>query len=286
MEKELDRLVQAALKEDIGGGDITTATLFPENPRVTAELLAKADGVVCGLQVLKQVFLALSPSFSFRLFFRDGAEVKKGSRVLRLRGPLRELLMGERTALNFLQHLSGIATRTRQFVQKAGRRMQILDTRKTTPLLRILEKQAVRAGGGRNHRSGLFDMILIKDNHLAGYMKIHHLGKEEAIAEAVRAAKCKASGRYLVEVEVGNCNQARVAYQAGADIVMFDNAGPAEVRKFAKILRGKKRKVIVEWSGGVDLKNIPSLRQLPVDWVSVGSLTHSAPALDFSLKIL
>lgn len=283
--EEIKKLIKEALKEDIGKKDITTSFLFGNNFTVKAILTAKEEGIVCGLDIFKNVFLALSPSFKFKFYVKDGDNVFKGMKLAEIEGPVKELLAGERTALNFLQHLSGISTLTKKFMEKAEG-IEIYDTRKTTPLLRKIEKYAVKVGGGKNHRFGLFDMVLIKDNHIAAIMVSKGLDKVSAISEAVRKAKEKAKGKYKVEVEVGNYKEAVSGYNAGADIIMFDNADKKELLKFAEYLRNKKRKVIIEWSGNVDLKTIEKIRKLPVDRVSVGSITHSAKALDFSLKII
>ena len=285
-ESFLERIIRQALREDLGKkGDITVAGLFSSNPVVSARLMAKGAGIICGTQVFSRVFQFLSKKFHFRFFVKEGEKVKPGQLVAEVCGPVKEMLICERTALNFLQHLSGIATLTRCFVQAAGSRIKILDTRKTTPNLRLLEKYAVRIGGGVNHRSGLFDSILIKDNHITALSLERNVSREKAINLSVQQARKKFGCRYPVEVEVNSFRQALTAYQAGADIIMFDNTSPGTVKKFARIIRKKGRKVILEWSGGVTLQNLKKIRSLPIDWVSVGRLTHSAPALDFSLKI-
>ncbi|MCM8820723.1 MAG: carboxylating nicotinate-nucleotide diphosphorylase, partial [Candidatus Omnitrophica bacterium] len=238
-----------------------------------------------GIDVFKNIFLFLSPSFRFKFYIKDGDAVYKGMKVAEIKGPVKELLKGERTTLNFLQHLSGVATLTKEFVEKAGN-VYIYDTRKTTPLLRELEKYAVKVGEGKNHRFGLFDMVLIKDNHITGIMKVKKIDRVSAISYSVEKAKKKAKGRYKVEVEVENFDEAVAGYRAGADIIMFDNADEKELKRFVDYLGKDRKKVIIEWSGNVTLETIDKISKLPVDRVSVGAITHSANSLDFSLKIL
>ncbi|MCM8829644.1 MAG: carboxylating nicotinate-nucleotide diphosphorylase [Candidatus Omnitrophica bacterium] len=281
----IKKLIKEALKEDIGKGDITTSFLFKKNFDVDAVLVVKEDGIICGIDVFKNIFLFLSPSFRFKFYIKDGDAVYKGMKLAEIKGPIKELLTGERTALNFLQHLSGIATLTKKFVEKAGN-VSIYDTRKTTPLLRELEKYAVKVGEGKNHRFGLFDMVLIKDNHITGIMKVKKIDRVSAISYSVEKAKKKAKGRYKVEVEVENFDEAVAGYRAGADIIMFDNADEKELKRFVDYLGKDRKKVIIEWSGNVTLETIDKISKLPVDRVSVGAITHSANSLDFSLKIL
>ncbi len=282
--KVVEKIIKDALKEDIGKGDITTSSLFNKNFKVEAVLISKSNGVLCGSEVFKSVFLSLSPSFSFKFFFRDGEKIKKGDIVAEIYGPVKELLKGERTALNFIQRLSGIATETKKMVEKTEGKVKIYDTRKTTPNLRILEKYAVKTGGGYNHRFGLYDAILIKDNHIKALMEKEGIDKISAIILGIERCKKRTGGKVKIEVEVENFKEAVAAYKSGADIIMFDNAKKEEVLKFRKFLKGKK-KVEIEWSGNVSLKKIEEIRKLPVDRVSVGYITHSAKALDFSLKI-
>jgi len=282
--KIVEKIIKEALKEDIGKGDITTSSLFNKNFKVKASLISKGNGILCGIEVFKSVFLSLSPSFSFKFFFRDGEKIEKGDIVAEIYGPVKELLKGERTALNFIQRLSGIATETKKLVEKIEGKVKIYDTRKTTPNLRILEKYAVKTGGGYNHRFGLYDIILIKDNHISALMKKEGINKISAVILGIERGKKRTGGKVKIEVEVENFKEGVAAYRAGADIIMFDNAKKEEVLKFRKFLKGKK-KVEIEWSGNVSLKKIEEIRKLPVDRVSVGYITHSAKALDFSLKI-
>jgi len=282
--KVVEKIIKDALKEDIGKGDITTSSLFNKNFKVKAVLISKSNGILCGVEVFKNVFLSLSSNFSLRFFFKDGDKIKKGDIVAEIYGPVKELLKGERTALNFIQRLSGIATETKKMVEKTEGKVKIYDTRKTTPNLRILEKYAVKTGGGYNHRFGLDNMVLIKDNHIKALMRKEGVDKISAIILGIERSKKRTGGKVKIEVEVENFKEAVSAYKSGADIIMFDNAKKEEVLKFRKFLKGKK-KVEIEWSGNVSLKKIEEIKKLPVDRVSVGYITHSAKALDFSLKI-
>ncbi|MBN1445356.1 MAG: carboxylating nicotinate-nucleotide diphosphorylase [Candidatus Omnitrophica bacterium] len=287
MKKNISRLINEALKEDIEKGDVTSRFLFSENFTVQAVLTAKEEGVICGIEIFKKVFLSLSPSFRFRFRFKDGDVVGRNRLTAEIKGPVKEMMAGERTALNFLQHLSGIATLTREFVKKTGGRIDVYDTRKTMPLLRELEKYAVKTGGGKNHRFGLYDMVLIKENHIHACMLREKTDdRAEALYRVVKSAKEKARGRYKVEVEVENFVEARKGYLAGADIIMFDNADKSELKKFVNFLGKNRKKVIIEWSGNVGLDTMGEISRLPVDRISAGSTTHSAKSLDFSLKII
>lgn len=265
-------LVGRALAEDIGSGDVTTAATVDATQQARAELVAKQPCVVAGLDVAREVFSALDPTLQFEPSVRDGDAVAPGAILATMRGPARAILTGERTALNFLQHLSGIATRTRAFVEAAAGRVTVLDTRKTLPTLRLLAKYAVRCGGGVNHRMGLFDAALVKDNHirLAG-----------GVAEAVRRVRGQAPG-LQVEVEAQNLDEVREAVEAGADIIMLDNLDDDATGQAVTMIAGRAQ---VEVSGGVTLERVPRLASLGVDFVSVGSLTHSAPAVDISLEV-
>ncbi len=285
--KKVSLLIAEALKEDIGRGDITSKFLFGENFMVDAVLTAKEEGVICGIEIFKKVFLSLSPDFRFKFRFKDGDFVGRNKLTSEIKGPVKEMMAGERTALNFLQHLSGIATLTREFVKKTGGRMDVYDTRKTMPLLRELEKYAVRTGGGKNHRFGLYDMVLIKENHIYSYMQGEKINnREEALYSVVKRAKEKAKGRYKVEVEVENFREAVQGYLAGADIIMFDNADKSELKRLVEFLGKDRKKIIIEWSGNVVLDNMGEISKLPVDRISAGCITHSAKSMDFSLKIV
>ncbi|MDH5768999.1 MAG: carboxylating nicotinate-nucleotide diphosphorylase [Nitrospirota bacterium] len=267
-------LIHRALEEDIGYGDITTSLLIPEESESRALYIAKGNFVLAGLPFAKEVFRILDPSMSFKMFYSDGDKVRKGEVFAEVFGKTRAILEGERVSLNIVQRLSGIATLTSLYVERIkGLKAKIVDTRKTTPCQRFMEKYAVRTGGGRNHRFGLFDGVLIKDNH------IEAVG---SIKEAVRIAK---STHHLVkiEVEVENLHDLEVAIKAGADIVMLDNMTVKDMREAVKIAKGR---VIIEASGNIRLENVRGIAETGVDLISVGALTHSAVAVDISLKIV
>lgn len=265
-------LVRRALEEDVGGGDITTEATVPATASARAVLLAKSECVVAGLDVAHEAFRQMDASVRFSARVHDGDHCVSGTILAVVDGPARALLAAERTALNLLQHLSGIATVARQFVDASGGRITVLDTRKTTPTLRALEKYAVRCGGASNHRSGLFDAVLIKDNHirLAG-----------GVSNAVKQARGNRPG-FAVEVEAETLDQVDEALAAGADIILADNMPTDRIREVVHRARGRAR---VEISGGVTLDRIPELATTGADYVSVGALTHSAPAADISCEI-
>ena len=266
-------LVRRALAEDVGRGDITTTGTIDGSRRVRAIVLAKSRCVIAGLDVALEAFRQLDPSIEVSTHHGDGSLCEPGTVVAELTGRADALLIGERTALNFMQRLSGIATLTRQFVDAAGGRIVVLDTRKTTPLMRVLEKYAVRAGGGTNHRFGLDDGILIKDNHvrLAGGV-------------GVAVQRMREAGRNLpIEVEAQSLCEVDAAIEAGADIVLLDNLSTADIIEAVGKCRGKAR---TEISGGVTLSRMPELASTGADYVSVGALTHSAPAADLSFEIV
>ena len=268
----LERIVHAALAEDIGAGDVTTEATVPADAPGTAALLVKEQGVVCGLRAVEVTFRALDPEIAFEAFAEDGDVVEAPAVVARVSGSQRAILTGERVALNFLGRLSGIATLTRQYVDAvSGTGATVLDTRKTTPGLRALEKSAVKAGGGRNHRFGLDDAILIKDNHLRA------AGSIAAAVELVRRA-----ADLPVEVECDTLEQVGEALDSGVDAILLDNMTPAELRQAVLLVGGRAR---LEASGGVTLETIRAVAETGVDEISVGALTHSAPSLDVSLEL-
>lgn len=266
------------LSEDIGRGDITTKATVPADTRGQGRFLAKEDLVVCGMDVADAVFFHLDPDSSeIEKAFDDGAEVKAGTVIGTLSGYADVLLIGERVALNLLQRLSGIATLTRAYAKAIeGTQAQIVDTRKTTPGLRMLEKYAVTVGGGKNHRMGLDDGILIKDNHIA---------LAGGVTEAVTAAKHLAGHLHKVEVEITNWAQLREAIEAGAEIVLLDNQTPEEASKLVSMARDMNPNVLIEASGGMDLGRVREYAEAGVDLISVGRITHSARAVDISFKI-
>jgi nicotinate-nucleotide pyrophosphorylase (carboxylating) len=270
----LRSLVNLALTEDLGRGDITTRALFPKAVPAEAVITAKQAGVVAGLPVARAVFQQVDRRLKFRALVKEGERIKSGTVLAAIRGDGRSILAGERVALNFLQRLSGIATLTAQFVDAVkSARVAILDTRKTTPGLRLLEKYAVRIGGGRNHRFGLYDAILIKDNHLA----LHG-----SLADAVRRARSRAPRRRGVEVEAATLAEVEAAVRAGADAILLDNMSLDQLRKAVRLAGGR---VFLEASGGVTLANVRDVASTGVDAISIGALTHSAPALDLSLEL-
>jgi len=268
----LERVAFAALAEDVGGGDVTTEATVGEDAVGTAELLLREPGVVCGLAVAEAVFRALDPELRFEWLVDEGASVTGETAVARVTGPERAILTGERTALNFLARLSGIATITRRYVDAvAGTGAAILDTRKTTPGLRALEKHAVVTGGGRNHRFGLDDGVLVKDNHLRA---------AGSVATAVE--RLRATTPLPVEVECDTLEQVSEALAAEADAILLDNMSLSELRAAVELARGRAR---LEASGGVTLENVRAIAETGVDEISVGALTHSARSLDVSLEL-
>jgi nicotinate-nucleotide pyrophosphorylase (carboxylating) len=283
----LDALARAALEEDRAAADVTVRAALPAGLRVRAVLVARETGVVAGLPVVRAVYRALDPRVRVREHVREGAAVRCGTRLVELAGSARSILAGERTALNFLQRLSGIATLTRRCVDRVrGTGTVILHTRKTTPMLRILERWAVRAGGGRMHRGDLGAAVLIKENHLAA------AGAHDAagVFELVRRARVAAPAGLPVEVEVQDLRLLPFVLEAGVDIVMLDNLPLAAMRKGVRIVRAhgrqRGREVVVEASGGMSPGRLRAVARTGVDAISIGALTHSAPALDCSLDIV
>lgn len=273
---EIERAVKLALAEDLGSGDATTLATVPESARARASMVAREPMVVGGLDLAVAAFQALASDVHCERLIEDAQRAKENEALLRVQGPARAILTAERVALNFLQRLSGIATLTAQFVEAiAGTRAQILDTRKTTPGWRWLEKYAVRCGGGRNHRFGLFDMVFIKDNHLAALRD----ETPNAIVAAISRAR-KEYPQLKVEVEADTLEQVQHAADAGADIVLLDNMTPAELRAAIGIVRGRAK---TEASGGVSLASVRIIAETGVDFISVGALTHSARAMDIGL---
>jgi nicotinate-nucleotide pyrophosphorylase (carboxylating) len=266
----VEAVVDSALKEDLGNGDITTNAIVPRGLRARAVLVAEEKGVLCGLGVAERVFRKLDPDTEFRPLAGDGEKVMPGQRLAEVRGNARALLTGERVALNFLQRLSGVATTTKKFVEAARPyKAKILDTRKTTPGMRALEKYAVRCGGGENHRMGLYDMVLIKDNHIK-------------LAGSISAALKSVKGKGRTEIEVEDLNQVREALESGPDIIMLDNMPPGEMEKAVRMI-GKGARV--EASGGITLSNLERAAKTGVDFISVGSLTHSFKPLSIKMEM-
>lgn len=269
---EIDRIVSLALAEDIGAGDVTSLATVPAESSGRAVFQAKAEGVLAGMPVLTAVYAGVDPSVRVEILLNDGAALRRGDRIAVVEGPSRSLLTGERVALNFLQHLSGIATRTRHFVRLVeGTGARIVDTRKTVPGMRALAKYAVRAGGGQNHRFALYDGVLIKDNHIQA---------SGGITPAVRRAREIAPHLLRVEVEVETLDQVREALDAGADILLLDNMDLDTLREAVTLCRGR---ALTEASGGVHEGTVRAIAETGVDLISVGALTHSVTALDISL---
>ena len=273
--KNIDALIEVALREDMPEGDITSENIVPTDAISRAWIVAKEDGVLAGIYVAEKVFNKIDPTVFFEIHRKDGQEIKRGDKISVLKGPAISLLKGERTALNFLQRMSGIATTTRKYVKALeGTQTKVLDTRKTTPGLRSLEKYAVRMGGGTNHRFSLSDMVMIKDNHI----KI--VG---SISEAVLLAKKKVKPDIKIEVEATNINEAKEALKSGADIVMLDNMSIDKMRDVVKLLNSR---VLVEVSGNVNLMRAAKIADLEIDFISVGALTHSYKSLDISMEFI
>lgn len=271
---DLHKIVRCALTEDLVRNDVTTRLLFPKMIKAEATIQAKQEAILAGLPVAKAVFIQVDPKLKFKSLVRDGDRVRPGTIVARLEGDGRSLLKGERVALNFLQHLSGIATLTARFVEAVrGTKATILDTRKTTPGLRNLEKYAVRTGGGRNHRMSLSDGILIKDNHLA------LAGSLKAVVER---AKKNAPRGFKVEAETTNRTELEEALAAKADIILLDNMSIPQLKEAVVLINGQ---ALTEVSGGVNLNNVREIASTGVDFISIGALTHSAPAVDLSMDI-
>lgn len=270
-----DQIIRLALFEDSGLGDVTTESILPEPRTGTGVIVAKEDFIVAGMGVARKVFSIVDPDILCTLNFKDGERVAKGDTVLAVKGDLLGLLKGERVALNFLQRLSGIATWTRKFVDTlAHPHVRLVDTRKTTPGWRALEKDAVRAGGGFNHRFALYDGILIKDNHIA---------VAGSITEAVRAVKARTSHLMKVEVEVSSMDEVNEALDAGAEVIMLDNMAPDAMKKAVALICGR---AIVEASGNVSLETLNAIAATGVDVISCGALTHQARSVDMSMRIV
>ena len=273
MDKKANELIKEALIEDGVDNDITTLNLVSKDKMLTGSFIVKATGVVSGIDVAKEVFKQINPRIKMEILKANGTFVNRGDVIATIEGPMRDILRGERVALNFLQRMSGIAATTAKFVQElAGTNCKILDTRKTAPLLRVFERQAVRDGGGENHRFNLSDRVLIKDNHIAA---------SGSIQDAVSILR-KAVGRgMIIEVEVETLDEFMEALNTSADVIMLDNMSNEVMKKCVELNEGKKK---LEASGNMELKKVRSVALLGVDYISVGSLTHSYKALDISLK--
>lgn len=271
----IQSLIETALKEDIGSGDITTDNLVAPDVRGHGLIIAREKAVIAGLDIAYRVFEQLDPEIIFKPECKDGDTLMDGGIVLKVEGKLRSLLMGERTALNFLQHLSGIATHVRSYVDRlANKKVRLVDTRKTTPGLRVLEKYAVRVGGACNHRMGLYDGVLIKDNHIAAC---------GGITKAVKHIRNNVSHLIKIEVEVSGLDEVKEAVGAGADVIMLDNMDFGWIKQSIEYI---DKRALVEVSGRITLKSLNRLADVGVDIISVGALTHSARSIDLSMRIL
>lgn len=276
-EEIIDSIIDTALAEDISHGDVTSEALIPPELQGKASILAKAEGILAGIEVAGRVFIKVAPSLIVEVLIRDGAKIKRGDIIATISGSVAGILRAERVALNFLQRLSGIASQTARYVSEInGLNVYIADTRKTTPGLRVLEKYAVRMGGGRNHRFHLGDGILIKDNHLAA---LRTLGM--SFKDIILKAK-KNAPQALVEVEVNTVQEALEAADAGADIIMLDNMSTDEMRHVVSLIKGQKK---IEASGGITLANVRAVAETGIDFISIGALTHSYKSLDISIEL-
>ena len=289
---QIEETVDRALAEDLGKGDVTTEALISSDQRGTGFIVAKKEGILAGIEVAKQVFHRVDPELKVEILLEDGARVEPGSKIAKVSGSIASILKAERIALNFLQRLSGIASETNRYVARVeGLPVRIMDTRKTTPGWRLLEKYAVRVGGGENHRMNLGDGILIKDNHLMA-LRSQGLNIKEIIAKARQNAPLSLRGaerrsnlqtrQPQVEVEVGAVSEALEAVEAGADIVMLDNMNLEDMHKAVKSIHGRS---LIEASGGITLDNVRAVAETGVDFISIGALTHSSRALDISLEL-
>jgi len=274
----MEEIIDRALAEDLGWRDITTEALIPSDQQGIASIIVKSEGILAGIEVAKKVFRKVDPALKMDVLLEDGSRIKASDVIARVEGKVANILKAERVALNFLQRLSGIATETNRYVEAVERLpVHIMDTRKTTPSLRLLEKYAVRVGGGENHRMNLGDGILIKDNHLAA-LRNHGLSLKEIIAKAQQ----NAPKRLKIEVEVKTVPEALEAAEAGADIIMLDNMSLEYMRQAVKMIGGR---ALIEASGGITLDRVRAVAETGVDFISVGALTHSVKALDISLEV-
>jgi nicotinate-nucleotide pyrophosphorylase (carboxylating) len=269
-----EQLISMALAEDIGTGDITTHSVVPTGTKVSGSFIAKEDGVICGLEIVRRVFELMDKTVVINTFCKDGDKILKGSKIADISGPAHAILTGERVALNFLQHLSAIASKTAAIMDSLdGTGLKIVDTRKTTPGMRVLEKYAVKTGGGFNHRMNLSDGILIKDNHIKA---------AGGIAPAIEAARNHAPQTLKIEVEVESLDQVQEALDAKADIIMLDNMSLETMADAVKLINGR---ALTEASGNMDQKNLTDVARTGVDLVSIGALTHTVKAMDISLRL-
>lgn len=272
-------LIRQALREDIGRGDITTQALVPPHLQGRAYIQAKANGVLAGSEVVSEVFRAVDSHLKVKKHISDGGRIRKGQKIFSVRGRAASILKGERVALNFLSHLSGVATLTRRFVEKVkGNKVKIYDTRKTTPLWRELEKNAVRTGGGYNHRFGLWDQVLVKDNHWVAIKK----GDRHVFSSLCLSPFLK---HKFIEIEVKNLEELVSVLPLRPDAILLDNFSVSDLRRAVQMTKAFRKRPILEASGGVHLGNVQSVAKTGVDRISIGAITHSVPAVDFSLTL-
>ncbi|MDQ2681946.1 MAG: carboxylating nicotinate-nucleotide diphosphorylase [Chloroflexota bacterium] len=275
--RQVQAIVDLALAEDIGTGDLSGRAVVPEDATATGTFLLKSDGVISGLEVVALVCATVDPEIRFSPDVQDGDQLPDRTVLGAISGPARSVLIAERTALNFLQQLSGVATATRRYVDAvAGTKARIVDTRKTSPGMRVLEKAAVRHGGGQNHRIGLFDGVMIKDNHIVAF------GGDTRIGRAIAEARARIPHTVKIEIEVATLDQLRLALDAGAEIIMLDNINVETMGEAVAITAGR---ALLEASGGITLETVRAVAETGVDLISVGALTHSSPALDISLNL-
>ena len=276
----IDPLIRQALKEDVGGKDITTSSIIPKDKLTKADIVFKEKGVLCGIEIAERVFRLVDERCRFLPVAKDGEMVEPGREVEYLEGHAASILVAERTALNFLSHLSGIATMTRHFVKKvSGAQAKIMDTRKTLPGLRALQKYAVACGGGVNHRMGLFDQVLIKDNHL-------RILRHEGIVHLVDEAKRSVLKKTVIGIEVKNLEELKEALKSKADYILLDNMTTAQVREAVNLRKRLGLSTAFEVSGGINLENVSDYAQIGIERISIGRLTHAAPSIDLSLEIV
>ncbi|HRZ40346.1 MAG TPA: carboxylating nicotinate-nucleotide diphosphorylase [Candidatus Omnitrophota bacterium] len=277
MENDIKRIIIRALKEDLSHRDITTNILFDKAKRSEAYIMTREEAMICGSEIVKNVFRMLDPSMKVSCLHKDGDLVRKNTVIMRFKGRTRALLSGERTALNFLSYLSGISTLTNQYVKAIkGYPAHILDTRKTTPGLRTLEKMAVRVGGGKNHRFNLNDMVMIKDNHRIAQ------ARQSSIQDAIKKVRQRTSKPLCVEVD--NLEEYKQALQADPCIILLDNMSTSQMKKAVEIRACLKKKFLLEASGGITLKNIRQVAKTGIDRISIGAITHSPPTIDFTME--
>jgi len=287
IEEEIIKIIKDALEEDIGKGDITTQLCVPSDKKVVAYVVGKKEGILCGIEVAKKVFETVNPSLKFSSLKREGEEIEKNERIAKIEGEARSILTAERVAINFLSFLSGVASYTRKFVEKVeGTKVKIMDTRKTIPNLRKLEKYAVRVGGGVNHREGLWEGILIKDNHLRA-AKVVCQGRVEGkkLEEIFKVIRSHFPDK-TIEIEVENIAEFKEVATYKPDIILLDNFDLDSIKEAVKLRNSYFPAIKLEVSGGVNLDNVEEIARCGVEVISIGSITHSSPSLDFSLEVV